>query len=400
MNVLVVADGHYYITPSGTVYADSVYDFNFYKRYLQVFDHVYAVVRAEDVETAPVGKKMSSGDNVTFLRIPNYHGPFQYLQNYLQIIKCVKNYCKEYDCGIFRIPAATSNVFCKYFSKTKKPFAVEVVTDPWENFSPKATGNPVVLYIVRRVWTSLVKKMCQKANGASYVTNQYLQIKYPPQAYTDKTGRYFTSEYSSVELADDSFADYRNWKPEQKKFTISHTANYFNDYGKGHLVLMDAVKMVREQGYDVNICFVGDGPNKAEFEEYARKNGISDAVTFTGRLASGNEVRKVIHSSDIFVLPTFAEGLPRALLEAMAEGLPCLSSPTCGIPEILGKDYLFDFSDSYGFSRGIIKFITNTELMTSEGKRNLDKAKEYSSSILNKKRKEFYSALRKVSIQR
>ena len=42
MNVLVVADGHYYITPNGDVYADSVYDYNFYKRYLMSFDHVYA----------------------------------------------------------------------------------------------------------------------------------------------------------------------------------------------------------------------------------------------------------------------------------------------------------------------------------------------------------------------
>ena len=67
MNVLVVADGHYYITPNGDVYADSVYDYNFYKRYLMSFDHVYAVIRATRINEAPKNKKLSRGEGVTFL---------------------------------------------------------------------------------------------------------------------------------------------------------------------------------------------------------------------------------------------------------------------------------------------------------------------------------------------
>lgn len=396
MNVLVVADGHYYITKKGLVYADSVYDYKFYRRYLQAFDHVYAVIRAEVVSDVPKGKRLSSGDGVTFLRIPNFHGPFQYIKEYFKLVKYVKRYCRDYDCGIFRIPAATSNVFCKYFLKTKKPFAVEVVTDPWENFSPKATGNPIVLYFVRRVWTKTVKDMCQKANGAAYVTSNYLQMKYPPRASYDTTGKFFTASYSSVELEDDSFSNERIWKSGQKRYIVSHVANYFNDYGKGHLVLMNAVKIVRDRGYPLEIQFIGDGPKRKEFEDYARRLGILNITQFVGRLASGVEVRNMIRASDLFVLPTFAEGLPRALLEAMAEGLPCLSSPTCGVPEVLMSDYLFDFEDVNGFANGIITFLANADLMTREGKRNLEKAKEFSSSILNERRKTFYCNLRNL----
>lgn len=397
MNVMVVADGHYYQTPDGTVYADSVYDYTFYKRYLQAFDHVYAVARLQQVTEAPRGKKQSSGDGVSFLALPPYRGPIQYAKKYFAIRKCVKMYCREQDCAVFRLPAATSNIFAKLFSKTKKPFAVEIVVDPWENFGPRASGNKLMLWCVRRSWTAIVKKMCAKANGASYVTRQYLQKLYPPKAVLKPSENAFTASYSSVELGDASFAQPRVWTAEQRSFCIAHAANSFTGYGKGHLTLMDAVKRVRDKGYDVSIRFVGDGPLRGEFEQYAANLGIRDAVEFTGRLANGDEVRRVIHSSDLFALPTFAEGLPRVLLEAMAEGIPCLSSPTCGIPEILDQEYLFDFADADGFAEGIIRFITDPERMTRESHRNLEMAKAFAASVLNERRKEFYSKLREAA---
>lgn len=391
MKLLVVADGHYYTTPDGKVYADSVYDYKFYARYLKVFEEVCVVVRAEKVKEVPKNKKETSGEGLKFIFLPNYRGPIQYLKKYLEIRKCVKEVCKEYKCAIFRIPAATSNIFCKFFSKNKDSiFAVEVVTDPWENFGPRATGNKFVLFIIRYMWTKLVKDMCKRADGVSYVTKYYLQKKYPSNKLKDS----FTASYSSVELSDNSYAKPRQWFDNQKKFYITHAANYFSGYGKGHLTLMKAVKIVRDKGYDVNIKFIGDGPKKNEFLEYAKNLKIEKYVEFMGRLASGDEVRKIISNSDIFILPTFAEGLPRVLLEAMAEGVPCLSSPVCGIPEILDKEFLYLFEDSVGFASGIENFINNPDIMTEQSKKNLTIAKEFSASILNEKRKEFYKKLK------
>ncbi len=396
MDVMIVADGHYYQTPDGTVYADSVYDYTFYKRYLSAFDHVYAVARITYVDSIQ-GKKVSSGDHVTFLPLPAYRGPVEYAKKYFAIRKRVKAYCYKCDCAIFRLPAATSNIFAKIYSKTKKPFAVEIVVDPWENFSPRATGNKLMLWYVRRSWTSVVRRMCAKADGASYVTQQYLQKLYPPKAALVPDSGAFTAAYSSVELADDSFSQPRTWSAEQTSFRIAHVSNAFTGYEKGHLTLMNAVKIVREQGHDVSICFVGDGPRRAEFEQYARNLGIADAVEFTGRLANGDEVRKVIRSADMFALPTLAEGLPRALLEAMAEGMPCLSSPTCGIPEVLDAEYLFDFADATGFAGGILRFVKQPSLMTEASRKNLQVVKEFAASKLNCRRKGFYAALRNVA---
>lgn len=395
MDILVVADGHYYITDDGRVYADSVYDYKFYSRYLQAFDQVHAAIRAIKVDSVPKNKKLCSGPGVSFLLIPYYKGPIEYIKNYFKIRRIVKQYCKQHDCAIFRIPAATSNIFCKLYARTKKPFAVEVVVDPWENFGPRAGGNKIINNIIRHNWTSLVRTMCAKAIGASYVTQKYLQSKYPPRANNDSAA--FTASYSSVELNDEFFASPKRWDSNQKTFYVSHVANYFSGYGKGHITLMDAIKLLKDKGYDVRIRFVGDGPKLEEFKTYAKSLGIDDKVEFTGRLSDGASVRRVISDTDIFVLPTFAEGLPRALLEAMSEGLPCLSSPICGIPEVLSKDFLYDFADSNGFAIGIERFITNPELMTKVGYDNLKTAQQFKSSRLNMLRTDFYKKLRVVA---
>lgn len=397
MNLLLVADGHYFQTPDGTVYVDSIFDYGFYKRYLAVFDQVFAVVRVKKVEEAPAGKKKASGEGVTFLTLPDYHGPYQYAANYLAVRRKVREICNDsrFGCAIFRLPSSTANDFCRYYAKTGKPFAVEVVIDPWENFSPRSNEiNGIMRRIVRRSWTNTVAKMCRKANGASYVTERYLQEKYPPRAWKDEKA--FEGSYSSVEIADDSYGSEKHWSGEQKKYWISHASNYFASYGKGHLTVMRAVKLVRDKGFDLNVLFVGDGPKKQEFAEFAASLGISENVVFAGRLPSGNEVRKAISDTDIFILPTLAEGLPRALLEAMSMGLPCLSSPICGIPEVLSDKYLYDFADYEGFASAIIELITHPKLMEKASAENLGRSKDFAASKLTARRNAFYSALRSL----
>lgn len=398
MNVIVVADGHYYRDKDGIVYAQTTYDYAFYRRYLSVFDKVYAIVRIEEVNEAPKGLKQSSGENVEFLALPSYTGPWQYARVYFRLRKILNEYCKLGECGIFRVPSATSNITCKIFSKTKKPYAIEVVTDPWINFSPKIFKS-ILGPIIRLDWTLFVRKQCKIANGVSYVTEKYLQSKYPCKAMT-KTSKgdnnYFTSSYSSVELPDENFAKPRIFEGGEV-CKIVHTANTFTDYGKGHITLMKALKIVKDRGYKIEACFIGDGPKKKEFIEFANCIGIGDIVTFAGRLPSVAEVKNALSQNDIFVFPTFAEGLPRGLLEAMSEGLPCLSSPTCGIPEVLDNEYLYEFDDYEGFANGIINFIENPDEMTKQSKRNIEVARKYATSLLTGKRNEFYQSLKELT---
>ena len=166
-----------------------------------------------------------------------------------------------------------------------------------------------------------------------------------------------------------------------------------NTERKGEPVLIHAVKQARDKGYDVDALIIGDGSMRETFENLARSLGISKYIKFTGRLASSDEVRNVMCGADIFVFPTQAEGLPRGILEAMAIGLPVLSTPVGGIPEIIDKKYLFDAQDIDGFSNMICHLFNNCEEMTAMSANNYAKSLEFKNNILQERRNAFYKKL-------
>lgn len=394
MKVLVVADGHYFIDRQNNVFVESVFDYTFYERYLLVFEEVFAIIRAEYVDSAPLGCKKASGPNVHFLPILPSKGFYQFVKSYIKNRILIKKYIHDFDCAIFRVPGVVANTVMSLYSKTGKKYAIEVVVDPWEYFS-KGTIKSFTRPFVQRLWTRSLKKACMSANGVSYVTQQYLQHKYPCKAIINPNSTYFTGSYSSVELPDDAFGQPRKFS-KKNKYIISHVANAFTSYGKGHLTLMNAAKIILKQGYNIEIWFIGDGPLKDSFIRKSKELGIQNNVFFLGRMSSGMEVRSTIKKTDLFVFPTKAEGLPRVVLEAMAEGIPVIASPVCGIPEILPQECLVEQDDYEKYADVIIKMINNPVLRSELSCRNLNIAKEYRKSILNDNRKKFYSKLKQL----
>ena len=79
----------------------------------------------------------------------------------------------------------------------------------------------------------------------------------------------------------------------------------------------------------------------------------------------------------------------------MAVGLPVISTPVAGIPELIEKEDMIDPTDIKGFAKRIIEFISNSKMMEEKSKRNIKKAKEYSETILCIKRNNFYEELKK-----
>jgi glycosyltransferase involved in cell wall biosynthesis len=103
---------------------------------------------------------------------------------------------------------------------------------------------------------------------------------------------------------------------------------------KGHVVLLDALALLRRESVAVEAELVGDGPHRAALEQRARTLGIADAVTFAGSLGQ-HEIRPRFERADAFCLPSFAEGVPVVLMEAMAMQLPVVTTRIMGIPELV-----------------------------------------------------------------
>lgn len=101
---------------------------------------------------------------------------------------------------------------------------------------------------------------------------------------------------------------------------------------KGHTYLLDAIVRLQSQFPDVKTLVVGDGALLRPMEEKAQALGLSDAVVFTG---IRRDVPEILALLDVFVLPSLWEGLPIALLEAMAAGLPVVATRVGGVPEVV-----------------------------------------------------------------
>jgi colanic acid/amylovoran biosynthesis glycosyltransferase len=105
-------------------------------------------------------------------------------------------------------------------------------------------------------------------------------------------------------------------------------------HGKGLPLLFEAIADLVRSGLDVRLTVVGDGPARAECEDYARRLGLGGRVTFAGSVGQ-DDIRAHYARADIFCLPSFAEGIPVVAMEAMAMELPVVTTRIMGIPELV-----------------------------------------------------------------
>ncbi|NJR69436.1 MAG: glycosyltransferase family 4 protein [Synechococcales cyanobacterium CRU_2_2] len=103
---------------------------------------------------------------------------------------------------------------------------------------------------------------------------------------------------------------------------------------KGQALLIEAMGRLKRADIPAELVLVGDGPMRRELEEMIERQELCDRITISG-WASSDAVRELILSSRALVLPSFAEGLPVVLMEALGLGRPVLSTYIAGIPELV-----------------------------------------------------------------
>jgi glycosyltransferase involved in cell wall biosynthesis len=269
---------------------------------------------------------------------------------------------------------------------TNHPFGVEVVGDPYEVFAPGSIHHPA-RPLLRWAMTNQLKRQCRRACAVAYVAGSVLPHRYPPR------GHVFTTTYSSIELLDNSYvAQPRSFEIASGPLRIVSMGTLEVLY-KGFDVLIDAISACVRNGMAVQLTIVGSGRCRGALEERARERGIENVVRFTGRVPAGAPVREVLDGADLFVLASRTEGLPRAMIEAMARGLPCIGSAVGGIPELLGPGELVPRGDAATLSLRIEELSKDPNRMSRLSAENLAKAHDYDDSILRCRRRQFLNHL-------
>jgi glycosyltransferase involved in cell wall biosynthesis len=139
---------------------------------------------------------------------------------------------------------------------------------------------------------------------------------------------------------------------------------------KGQAVLLGAVRILARQGRPVLATFAGDGPDRQQLEAMARDYGVHRHVVFLGGV-NPEFVGDLYATSDAFVLPSFAEGIPVVLMEAMAMEVPCVTTVINGIPELITSGesgLLVPPSDEAQLAAAIENLIADAPLRQAIGK--------------------------------
>ena len=387
MRVSVVLEHRFIRTPDRKVWTDGPFPYSFFARYLTTFDGVSVVARVREANGRNSNWRRAGGEGVSFSSVPYYVGPGQYLMRAPQVRSRARQAVGRREAVILRVPSQLAICAASALRSTHQPYAVEVVGDPHDAFSPRASPH-ALRSLFHRHHCRRLKQQCAGACAAAYVAGGALKERYPPAPET------FTATYSSVELPEEFLATQpRDLCVGKRSFHLVSVGSLDHLY-KAPDMLIDAVGECVSRGWDLELTLVGGGCQRAALESRASHLGLANRVCFLGQLPSRDAVRSALDRADLFVLPSRQEGLPRAMIEAMARGLPCIGSRVGGIPELLDRTDLVATDDVGGLAGKISEVLSDPERLRSTSVRNWRRARDYREEALRPKRDRFYRYLR------
>lgn len=190
-----------------------------------------------------------------------------------------------------------------------------------------------------------------------------------------------------------SFSRATNPPQEFRLITVASLAQMY----KAPDVLIRALAKGVRAGLNLKLRIAGDGKHRAAMERLATDLGLADRVHFLGHLPAGARVREELDSADLFLLPSRHEGLPRALVEAMARSLPCIASNVGGIPELLPPEDLVPPGDVDGLAGKLVEVLGDPIRMEAMSARNLRRSGDFREDLLVDRRNAFFREVRRFT---
>jgi phosphatidyl-myo-inositol dimannoside synthase len=391
--LVYVDEVHLYRTPDGGVWAEGWGGYAYLEHFLKWFSTVTLVARLKELPTPPPGTVRCDGPGVSFHAVPDYLGPKQYLRRAIAVTQSLKSAPYEHAIVLMRTPSLLAANVGTILSQKGIPFGLFVVADPAGNFQAGANDH-LLRVLFRWKYVRDLRRLIRRATGVAYVTQRSLQSRYPARSGG------LQASFSDVQLDEECY------RKEPRTFSVSPrplrvvTVGSFVQLYKGQDVLLHALALCRREGLPVEATFVGDGSCLAGMRALASELGLSGAVSFAGRVPFGAPVRAFLDASDLFVLPSRSEGLPRALVEAMARALPCIATDVGGNGELLPRGWLVPSDAPAALARQIIAAAGAPEELTACSWRNLQAAYGYRSSEVQAMRGRFYGELMALTNER
>lgn len=374
------------IRHNGMFYAENAERKGIFLRYLRVFDSLKLILRCENEDNLLPSRVLLDEEEIDCYPITNFQGPIQYASHYFEVGQSLKKAVDDCDAAILRLPSTLSQRVAPTIKRRGIPYACEVVFDAVDGYK---TSTSVVEYLLWKIIHKQMVNICKDADGVSCVTENYLQQHY----YSEKPN-HFESHYSSLSLPKSFWASPRSY-PQKKVLIAGHLSwKVYLDGVKGYKEVIQALAVLKKEKIDVLVRFAGQDYNNGveKIKKYAEKLGVLENIEYVGFL-NRSQIESFLENCDLFIFPTKAEGLPRVLIEAMAKGLPVVTTPVSGNPELIQEHFLVDYHDVNNIAEKIKELVEDSTVYEKESSDNFEKSQKYEASILEKRRDTFYKLL-------
>lgn len=374
-----------FVRSGGKYYSLGGFGKGLWERYLEHFDELVVIARvSEDSSMIGEDAALASSERVRFIELPYYVGFRGYLKNVREIRRIISGSIDKDFRYICRLPGQIGGIVSGILRRKGIPYACEVVGNPWDVFARGSVSHPL-RPLIRMISTLALKYQVTGASACLYVTRKTLQKMYPAGESA------FSIGVSDVIVNDDDFAASAKVMEAKDCYTLVSIGSLDQMY-KAPDVLLKSMALLKRKGINVRLLWMGDGKYRADMTTLAERMNV-DAV-FIGNLPR-EKVHAELEEADIFVLVSRTEGLPRAMIEAMAHGLPCIGTRVGGIPELLEDTVLIEKDDPLQLAGKIEKMIKDHEFADRQAQRNLMSARYFKEDRLKQLRSGFFEYIKK-----
>ncbi|MBO4339099.1 MAG: glycosyltransferase family 4 protein [Clostridia bacterium] len=349
------------------------------ERYLSVFDE-FVVFGSEQNgdENTSVREELSSGPNVTFRLSQKYHNGSDEFKPWV-VSACkkeIRNLLNDVDCAIIRLPSNIGIWACKECEKIGKPYVIEVVGCVFDSLYNFAWYTKPLAYFERYK----MKKAVSKAKYTTYVSKHFLQERYPSDSISTNCSNVRVIDFDEG-IIDKRLSQIDMRRKESDRVLRFCTCSGIDIKYKGHEYVFRAMKELEKEGINTEYYLAGSGSPEM-LTNLAKNIGVLDRIHFLGQVKH-ESVISLLDQTDIYIQPSLAEGLPRALIEAMSRGCPSTGSRVAGIPELLPDELIFEPKDVVGICNRV-KYIMKNE--RDVAKQLFETSKDYDIEIIEKNR--------------
>lgn len=206
---------------------------------------------------------------------------------------------------------------------------------------------------------------------------------------------YFKNEFPTkrVEIIKNVISAPRVHKQQTGYFTLLFLGLLGKN--KGIYDLLECIRDHKVEFQGKLKLYIGGNGEIEHVKQLIKEYGIADIVIFEGWV-SGDKKIELLNKSDAYILPSYKEGLPISILEAMSYGMPIISTPVGGIPEIVSNGengYLVEPSNKEDIYKAIISLLNDSDLRNRMGSVSLSRVGEHLSEYVEKQLETLYDSL-------